>query len=988
MPYILGNVWFSKKIITFLGAFALTFSWASAIGQEGNTESDSIEEVIVTGIKASLLDAINKKKNASDIRDIINAEDVGKLPDQNVAEALQRITGVQIGRDFGEGQEISVRGLSQNRVELNGQTQVGTGASRSVGTFSSLPAEMFSSLEVIKTPSADEVEGSLGAIIRLNTRRPLSHNKLSAWGALESKYTDRSGKSTPKGNIYVANQWRDTGSGDFGASINISYHDRSPRQDYLRLNGWSPQNGHGLDLDGNGIVDEAMVENDDKSLILQLNDAAFKPLQTKIAANQQYRTDSSVKMAFDWVSEAGSEWNLDLNYSRGERRDSRYQYTASINGRQFAPRGNNPGDFVDTVFTENQTAIASTIGALRANGSLVRGMGLNFQASRNPYEGITKSFLLKNERQINDRLLMKTQLAGSWGDQTQDQIFATVVTPWAQLPRLTYDFASGTDIPNIIMYDRVAQLTEENRIDFTRYEQHLLNGVSYQNQYESNSDKSLKVDFDYETDWDTVLGDVNLIEFGFRSAIRLGERSRDKVQDSRNSATDGTLGGLMLTQFEEVFPGRVVTMPYTDLLDGATGDFPKNYIAIDADWMMDMGDEMMNTGGSVQVPEETWGYDTDERSNAVYVKANFSGFLDDGFNGVSYEGNIGLRYVRTQQIGNAFRLLDDEPIPDTGDTNYNNLLPNFLVTFSLIEDELLLRIGAAKKMARPAMRDFVPQTTLYSYTQSGTRGNKELVPEEVDAYDMSLEYYFPENNGSLSLAAFYYGKKNVIQDGYTSRCYIADGNLGSEVRDSGIDCGDEPGFQADVLTDFVSLVDGEQVNEPRVLDSNMIFYNLATKLNKGDAKVEGFELAYVKPSFESLPYPFNGIGFQANYTRTKTDLQQPTRTGFNIGLQDFSENSYNVQVTYENDGLEGRIAYNYRDDYYDELTQANAALIQKPYGQVDAKLSYKLTDKWTLGLSVVNIVNAPEEYYQEIEERIVDYTLNDTHWTLTLNGRL
>lgn len=988
MPYIFGNVWFTKRIRIFFSAFALIFCSAIALGQENENETDSIDEVIVTGIKASLMDAINKKKNAADIRDIINAEDVGKLPDQNVAEALQRITGVQIGRDFGEGQEISVRGLSQNRIELNGQTQVGTGASRSVGTFSSLPSEMFSSLEVIKTPGADEVEGSLGAIIRLNTRRPLSHNRLSAWGALESKYTDRSGKSTPKGNIYIANQWRDTGNGDFGASINVSYHDRSPRQDYIRLNGWSPQNGHGLDLDGNGIIDEAMVENEDKSQIVQLNDAAFRPLQTKIAANQQYRTDSSVKMAFDWVSETGSEWNLDFNYSKGERRDSRYQYTASINGRQFAPRGNNPGDFVDTVFTENQTAIASTIGALRANGSLVRGLGLNFQASRNPYEGETKSFLLKNERMLNHRLTMKTQLAGSWGEQTQDQIFATVVTPWAQLPRLTYDFGAGTDIPNIIMYGRSGELNDENRIDFTNYNQHLLNGVSYQNQNESNSDKSLRVDLDYETDWDTVIGNIDMIEFGLRSSIRLGGRDRDKVQDTRNSLEDGTLGGLMLAQFEEVFPGRVVTMPHSDLLDDATGDFPKNYIAIDADWMMDMGDEMMNTGGSVQVPEETWGYDTEEKTNAIYLKANFSGFLDDGFNGVSYEGNIGLRYVQTQQIGAAYRVVDDVPFLDQAETDYHNLLPNFLVTFSLVENELLLRVGAAKKMARPAMRDYVPQTTLYSYTQSGNSGNKDLVPEEVDAYDISLEYYLPENNGRLSLAAFYFGKSNVIQDGYRSQCYVADGNTGSEVRDSGINCGDETLFQADVLTDFYSLVDGEEVNEPRVLDSNMIFYNLATKLNKGDAKVEGLEVAYVKPSFESLPYPFNGLGFQANYTLTKTDVQQPTRTGFNIGLQDFSENSYNVAVTYENDGVQGRIAYNYRDDYYDELTQANAALIQKPYGQVDAKLSYKITDKWTLGISAVNFVNAPEEYYQEIEERLVDYTLNDTHWTLTLNGRL
>ena len=200
------------------------------------TSDEAIEEVIVTGIRASLQDAIAKKRNADDIRDVINAEDVGKLPDSNVAEALQRITGVQIGRSFGEGSEVSVRGIAANRIELNGQTQVGTGASRAVTTFSSLPAEMFSSLEVIKTPTADEVEGGLGAIIRLNTRKPLDGgDNLYVSGKLESLYSDRSGETAPGGSVYAKNAWSLDSGGRFGAVVNITKNDRKARQDYVRL---------------------------------------------------------------------------------------------------------------------------------------------------------------------------------------------------------------------------------------------------------------------------------------------------------------------------------------------------------------------------------------------------------------------------------------------------------------------------------------------------------------------------------------------------------------------------------------------------------------------------------------------------------------------------------------------------------------------------------------------------------------------------------
>ncbi|MEC7389467.1 MAG: TonB-dependent receptor, partial [Pseudomonadota bacterium] len=168
---------------------------------------------------------------------------------------------------------------------------------------------------------------------------------------------------------------------------------------------------------------------------------------------------------------------------------------------------------------------------------------------------------------------------------------------------------------------------------------------------------------------------------------------------------------------------------------------------------------------------------------------------------------------------------------------------------------------------------------------------------------------------------------------------------------------------------------------------SQIYYNLATKINAGSSKLKGFELAYDRP-LDFMPYPFSNMGVQLNYTYTDSSLLQLTRTGYPVGLQDFSENSYNSIVYYEDDKFSARLAYNYRDDYYDNLTQANAAQFQKPYASLDGKVTYKINKKWDISLQAQNITNEAKEMYQEIEERLTDYTLNDTMIRLTLQGKL
>jgi outer membrane receptor protein involved in Fe transport len=182
---------------------------AAAAEQEQQAASGSADapaeavesDIVVTGIRRSLEQAAEIKRDASQVLDVITAEDVGKLPDSNVAEALQRVTGVQITRVFGEGQPVSVRGLQQVRVEVDGRTLLGFSArlsppeneqlGRSSG-LDSVPSSLLVRLEVRKSPLASQVEGGLGGSVNLVTPKPFDFKKPVLTGRIQGVYSEKS----------------------------------------------------------------------------------------------------------------------------------------------------------------------------------------------------------------------------------------------------------------------------------------------------------------------------------------------------------------------------------------------------------------------------------------------------------------------------------------------------------------------------------------------------------------------------------------------------------------------------------------------------------------------------------------------------------------------------------------------------------------------------------------------------------------------------
>ncbi len=189
------------------------------------------EDIVVTGIRGSLQSAQNRKRNAAAIVDSIVADDIGKLPDTNTTEALQRISGIQISRDRGEGGSVAIRGLSQVLTTLNGR-QIFTADGGRGFNLQDLPAEILAGIDVYKTPTADLVEGGIGGVIDLRTRKPLDFPGFTISGTARARYNDLAEKFSPLASLLVSNRW-DTGIGEMGILLSGSYQERAFRSDVI-----------------------------------------------------------------------------------------------------------------------------------------------------------------------------------------------------------------------------------------------------------------------------------------------------------------------------------------------------------------------------------------------------------------------------------------------------------------------------------------------------------------------------------------------------------------------------------------------------------------------------------------------------------------------------------------------------------------------------------------------------------------------------------
>jgi len=225
-----------------------------------NSSGTELQEVVVTGIRASLQSAMETKRDAVQVLDAISAEDIGKFPDKNLSEALQRVTGVQISRQDGEGRSVSVRGSdpSQIRVEINGSDALSltVGATDRAVDFRDLPVEFVSRIEVVKSPTADMTEGGISTV-RIITRRPFDTAEPFLAGSAQAAYSNLAKQTDPKVALIGGRQFFDH---TLGLLLSTEFERRHLFDGTANTTGWNRRGGtvasrKNSDFNGDGTLD-------------------------------------------------------------------------------------------------------------------------------------------------------------------------------------------------------------------------------------------------------------------------------------------------------------------------------------------------------------------------------------------------------------------------------------------------------------------------------------------------------------------------------------------------------------------------------------------------------------------------------------------------------------------------------------------------------------------------------------------------------------
>src|SRR5579862_3855903 len=184
-------------------------------------QPESLETIIITGVRASVKSAEDIKKNSDQVVDSIVSEDIGKLPDNNVIEALQHVTGVQISRNAAEADQILIRGLPDIATLLNGR-EIFTSNGRFI-TLQDIPAELLQRVDIEKSPRADDVEGGIAGVIDVRLHRPFDFDGAQVAGTLRGTHSSLSGKTDPTASILASNRWQTDSMGEFGILADVSY---------------------------------------------------------------------------------------------------------------------------------------------------------------------------------------------------------------------------------------------------------------------------------------------------------------------------------------------------------------------------------------------------------------------------------------------------------------------------------------------------------------------------------------------------------------------------------------------------------------------------------------------------------------------------------------------------------------------------------------------------------------------------------------------
>lgn len=919
-----------KTHLSALIGSILSVTGMHAVAQETTDTLDTTEVIEVRGMVSSIKESLFIKQNSIQVVDVIVAEDIGKFPDQNVAEALQRITGITITRNAGEGQNVTVRGLGgdYNVTTINGRRMASEHSSRDFN-YDLIASELLGGVEVYKSSVAHTQEGGIGSVINIKTRRPMDFDGFAAAASVKGIYEDRVKDVTPQASFLISDTFAD---GTFGALFTGVYSERTLRIDSYEGEGFY-NNGEEdsitvrQDTNGDGIYDP-YVDNEWGSIV---------PGYMRYGNKQDTRERIGGSLALQWLPTDGVEVVFDSIYSSYETNGTESQISFVTYDESWTD--GIPG-VKDIGFDEQGLVNKMT---LIENGAMAEILNVSRPRVTDTYQ-----VAVNTTWDVNDELILSFDLAHSISKNKNNGDNRYIVAR-GFVDEISIDRSTSNLLPDVNVSPSLSSASP------------------FGAHYSHNSGTAITDEvneFKIDAKWTPSLDWVSSVDFG----VNLGKQEKQTTNNSSANASAFSNGGRLLqsdtyaeydTDFSKVedlngfdlfrLPADVIINPdFDNFFAGEAGQHPSPWPRFDYDKLFTFY-ESISSGAANDLVKASYrpkdSYSVHEKTNAVYAQLSIEEQIYD----LPFVLNLGVRAIETTVGSEGYALNLDKvvfvPAGQSGiklegkveeyqdvltfEDTYRDVLPS--VNFKLnLTDKLLFRAAGSKVITRPSIQSLKAYSYINTTDMRYYASNPGLNPLRANQFDTTLEWYFSDA-GAVTAAIYY---KDI-------ESFVIEGKNGTQ---------DIKGEEFQVYTS----VNGD-----------------------GGGFIRGIEVAYQQAFTDFLPAPFDGLGVQLNYTYVESgyDAVDESHDEYDFRSKDLpyegmSKKSYNAVVYYEKDGIQARIAYNWRDKYMSDAQAWGGEQWVAAYGQLDLSASYDFNEMLNFHVSANNLTNERSYRYIVREDQV------------------
>jgi iron complex outermembrane receptor protein len=902
---------------------------------QSDEDVTQVDEIVVTGIRASIANSIAAKARNTSIVEVISAEDIGKLPDVSIAESLGRLPGLTTQRLDGRSQALSIRGLGPDFTTalLNGREQVTTGDNRGV-EFDQYPSELLSGVTVYKTPDAALIGQGLAGTVDLQTIRPLAYGRrtiaanaryeMNDIGALNSGTSDH-------GNRYSLSYIDQFADDTIGVALGYA-HMESPYQSE-RFNSWGyPTVGADSDLygmpgpGGIGRVPRPGYAEE----IGQLVEGGLKPY----VMSSELKRDGYMGV-LEWKPNDRFSSTIDAFYSK-------FENSQILRGIEFPLYwGGNSGTCVSTPAVPNppQSAICRPSPQLRPTTTIDN--GLITAGTFDNVKGVVRNDFNGRDSEITSLgWNTKFQASDDWGFaldlnyskvERTDTILESYSGTGRNVTGALDSLGFNVDSDGVVRLTSTINYADPNLIRLTSpqgWGGDIIPGGQdgYLNTPTVTDEiKAIRLSGRREMHQSPF----SSIDFGFNYT----ERQKDFVNDQFFLGVPGGASAVVPTAF---------LLDPTEL--GYLG-IPA-VLSYDSIGLVRSGFYNLVRNPNADVLSGNW--EVTEKVSTTFIRAN----IDHNLFGLPLTGNVGMQAVFTDQSSNGFAASGSGATTVstavTGGAEFLEILPSSNFILEVGEDRFV-RFALARTLARPRMDDMrasrnfgydpakATSTDINNSPWGGSGGNAQLKPYIADVVDLSFEQYFANRRGYVSVAAFYKELETFV---YTKT---------QPFDFTGYPIGTGP--QPALRTGLVSA-----------------------PANGSGGSISGIEFALSVP-FEIVHPMLDGFGAQFSVSQTESEIQ-PDPTQAPTPVPGLSETVANLTVYYEKNGFQARVSDRYRSDYLGEVAGfGNGRNLRSVAAEnvVDAQIGYEFQsgplENLSLLAQVNNLTDEPFKTFQNGDER-------------------